>query len=97
MCACADAQYIDFISTKWYISTKWNAYIQFPGNIPLRGNAVYIFYNFRTDWNFLMKFCSFDPSFNRNILRSLYLKFKPSVHAHITITYHFVLFTNFWS
>ena len=42
------------------------------------------FYIFRTDWNFLMKFCSSDPSFNRNILRSLYLKFKPS-HKFLVI------------
>ena len=44
-----------------------------------------------------MKFCNSDPSFNRNILRSLYLKFNPSAHAHIAITYSFVLFTNFLS
>ena len=33
------------------------------------------FYIFRMGWNFLIKFCSSDPSFNRNILSSLYLKF----------------------
>ena len=52
---------------------------------------------FRTNWNFLIKFCSFDPSFNRNILRSQYLKFRTSAHAHIAITYFCVLFTNFLS
>ena len=55
------------------------------------------FYIFKRDWNFLLKLCSSDPSFNRSILRSLYSKFKPSAHAHIAITYHFVLFTNFLS
>ena len=41
---------------------------------------------FRTDWNFLIKFCSFHPSFNRNILRSIYLNFKTSAHTQIAIT-----------
>ena len=53
------------------------------------------FYIFRMGWNFLIKFCSSDPSFNRNILRSLYLKFKASAHAHIVIAYYYTLFTNF--
>ena len=44
---------------------------------------------------FFIKFCSSDPSFNRNILRSLYLKFKTSAHLDIIITYYYVLFTNF--
>ena len=47
------------------------------------------------DWNLLIKFYSFDPSFDRIILRSLYLKFKTSAHAQITITHHYVLFTYF--
>ena len=64
--------------------------------LPLCGNAVcYSVYIFRTDWDFFIKFCSSDPSFNRNILRSLYLKFKTSAHVHIIITYYYVLFTNF--
>ena len=42
-----------------------------------------------------MKFCSFNPGFNRNILTSLYLKFKLSAHAEIAITHYYVLFTNF--
>ena len=53
------------------------------------------FYNFRTDWKFLIKVSSSDPSFNRNILRSLYLKFKTSAHAQIAITYYYVSFPNF--
>ena len=45
------------------------------GNIALRGNAVCNFVNFFiAHCNFLTKFCSLDPSFNRNILTSLYLK-----------------------
>ena len=52
---------------------------------------------FRTYWTFLIKFCSSDPSFNRNILRSQYLKFQTSAHVHIAITYVYVLFTNFLS
>ena len=31
-------------------------------------------YHFRTDWNFLIKFCISDSSFNINIWTSLYLK-----------------------
>ena len=53
------------------------------------------FYNFRTDWKFLIKVSSSDPSFNRNILRFLYLKFKTSAHAQISITYYYVSFPNF--
>ena len=49
----------------------------------------------RKDWIFQFKFCRSDPSFNRNILRPLYLEFKTSAHVHIAITYYFVLFTNF--
>ena len=46
-------------------------------------------------FNFLIKLCSSDPSFNRNILRALYLKFKTSALAHIAIAYYYALFTNF--
>ena len=49
----------------------------------------------RINWNFLMKFCKFDPSFNRSVLISLYLKFKLSAHAQFVITHYYVLFTNF--
>ena len=42
-----------------------------------------------------MKFWSSNPSFNRKILRSLYLKFKSSAHEHIAITYHFVIIYKF--
>ena len=42
---------------------------------------------FRADWKFLIKFCSSDPSFNRNILRFQHLKFQTCAHAHIAITY----------
>ena len=68
-------------STSWKYSTSWKFSLHF----------VYIF---RTDWNFLIKLCSSDPSFNRNILRSLNLKFKISAHAQITITHQYVLITN---
>ena len=44
--------------------------------------------------DFLMEFCSSDPSFNRVILRSLYLKCEISGHAPIAITHYYVLFTN---
>ena len=57
--------------------------------------SLYFVYIFRTGWNILIKFCSSDPSFSRNILRSLYLKFKTSAHADIAITYYYALFTNF--
>ena len=36
-----------------------------------------------------------DPSFTRNILRSLYLKLKISAHAQVAITHYYVLYTNF--
>ena len=73
-------------STLWKYSTSWKCSLHF----------VYVF---RTDWNFLTKFCISDPSFSRNILSSLYLKFKTSAHAYIVITNYYVLFTNFlrWS
>ena len=66
--------------------------------IPLRGNAICILFIsfFRTDWNFLIKFCNSDPSFNRKILTSLYLKFKTSAHAHIAITYYFLYLQVLW-
>ena len=47
------------------------------------------------DWNFLIQFCSSDPSSNRNILRSLYLKFETSARKQTAITHYYVLLTNF--
>ena len=55
------------------------------------GGGVHSVYIFRTDCNFLIEFCSSDPSLNRNILRSSHLKFKKSAHAQI-ITHYWVLF-----
>ena len=66
------------------------------GNIPLCGNAVCNFFilSYCTA-NFLTKFCSSDPSFNRNILTPLYLK---SEHLHMhnyAITRLYILYTSF--
>ena len=103
ICVCTNCHFTiphskEAISTKRNLSTKWNAvhstFWQYSTSWKC---SLHFFYVFRTDWNFSMKFCSSDPSFNRNILRLLYLKFKPSVYAHIAITYYFVLFTNFLS
>ena len=38
---------------------------------------------FIVNWNFLTKFFSFDPTFHRNILASLYLKSVTSVRAYL--------------
>ena len=66
-----------------------------PRCIPLRGNSVCILPIYSEQIGiFLIKFCSSDPSFNINIFRSLYLKFKTSAHAQIAITHYYVL-TNF--
>ena len=63
--------------------------------IPLRGNAVCILFIFsERSGIFWIKFCNSDPSFNKNILRFLYLKFKTSDPTHIAITYYFTWFTN---
>ena len=43
--------------------------------------GLYFVYIFIADRNFLTNFCSSDPSFNRNILTSLYLKSETYVHA----------------
>ena len=48
--------------------------------IEIRPIFVHIFI---PDWNFLTKFCSSDLSFNRNILKSLYLKSETSAHAQL--------------
>ena len=58
-------------------------------------DGLYFACIFRTGWNFLIKFCSSDPSFNRNNSKFLYLKFKTSAHAHTKIAYYYALFTNF--
>ena len=88
----------EVISSKWNLSTKWNAVHSTLWKYSTSWKcSLHFFYIFRTDWAFLMKFCSSDPSFNRNILRLLYLNFNPSAHVHIAITYYFVLFTNFLS
>ena len=68
--------------TSWKHSTSWKF-------------GLYFVYIFTTDWNFSIKFCSSDPSFNRNTFRPLYLKFKTFAHAQIAITHYEVLFTNF--
>ena len=57
-------------STLWKFSTWWKF-------------GLYFVYIFIVDWNFLAKFCSSDPSFNGNILTSLYLKSKTSTHAQL--------------
>ena len=44
---------------------------------------LYFVYIFIADLNFFTKVCSFDPSFNRNILTSLYLKSETSTHAQL--------------
>ena len=42
-----------------------------------------------------IKFRSSNPGLNRDILRSLYLKCETFALAQITITTHYILFTNF--
>ena len=56
----------------------------------LCGNSVCFVYIFIVGWNFLIKFFDSDPSFNRNILTSLYLKSETSAHAQL----HHYLFTH---
>ena len=57
--------------------------------------SLHFVYIFSTNWNFLIQFCRSDLSFNKNILRSLNLKFKASAHAQITISHSCVLFADF--
>ena len=59
--------------------------------------SLHFVYIYRSNSNFLIKFYSSDPSFNINILTSLYLKFKISAHAHIAITHYYLSFTNFFT
>ena len=49
--------------------------------------SLYFVYIFRTGRNFLIKFCSSDLSFSRNILKSLYLKFKKSNYLFLCMIY----------
>ena len=51
---------------------------------------LHFVYLFRTDQNFLSNFCSSDPSFDRNILRPPYLKFKISAHVQMTVTSYYL-------
>ena len=57
-------------STSWKFSTWWKLGLHF----------VFIF---TADWKFLTKFCSSDPSCNRNILISLYFKSETSAHGQL--------------
>ena len=64
--------------------------------IPLRGNAVCNLFIFSyCTANFLTKFCSSDPSFNRNILTSLYLKSEHLRMRNYAITRLYILYTSF--
>lgn len=45
-------------------------------------------YTFRTDWNFLTKFASSDPSFNRTILTLIYLKSEKYAHVQTAVSWH---------
>ena len=57
-------------SVSWKYSTWWKF-------------GLYFVYIFIADWNFLTNFCSSHPSFNGNILTSLYLKSETSAHAQL--------------
>ena len=57
--------------------------------------GLYFVYIFIADCNCLTNFYSSDPSFNRNILTSLYFKYETSAHAHLR-TYSFTIrYTSF--
>ena len=72
--------------------------ISLRGNISLCGNSVCtLVISLERIGTFLIKFCSSDQSFNRNILRSLYFKFRTSAHAQITISCYYVLMEYFWT
>ena len=60
--------------------------------VEIRPVFVYIFI---PDWIFLTKFRSSDPSFNRNILKSLHLKFETSAHARHFDYRLYILHTSF--
>ena len=47
---------------------------------------------FRTSWIFSTKFGSFDPSFNRSILKLLCLIIKTSAHAKAVFIHYYILF-----
>ena len=64
--------------------------------IPLRGNAVCNLFIFSyCTANVLTKFCNSDPSFNINILTSLYLKSELLPMRNHAITRLYILYTNF--
>ena len=69
-------------SPSWKYCTSWELTLHF----------VRIF---RTDWSFLTKFGNSDPSFNRNILEVLCLKFETFAHAQIAVIHYYILFTSF--
>ena len=50
--------------------------------------SLYFVHIFITDWDFLTKFGSSDPSFNRSILTLLYLQFETSTHAQIEVIHY---------
>ena len=50
--------------------------------------GLYFAYIFIANWDFLTKFCSSDPSFKRNILTSLYLRYVNLRMCNYTITCH---------
>ena len=50
---------------------------------------------FQNGLKFWTKFGSYDPSFSRNILTFLYLKFETSALAQIEVIHYYILFTNF--
>ena len=64
--------------------TPWKLQKTRGANFPLRRNSVCVFaYTFIADGNFLNKFCSSHPNFNRNILTSLHFKSEISAHAQL--------------
>ena len=50
---------------------------------------------FQNGLEFWTKFGSYDPSFSRNILTFLYLKFETSPLAQIEVIHYYILFTSF--
>ena len=64
-------------STSCKYSTSWKC-------------SLHLVYIFIVDWDFLIKFCNFDSSFNRNILRSLYINLK-HLRMHTLQLYWFAI------
>ena len=56
----------------WKLCTSWKFDLHFG-------------YIFIVDWNFLTKFLSSDPSFNKNILTSLYTSAHAQLRNHLFI------------